>query len=150
VKEKTMTRQPKQGRSRWEPIVIFAVSAAVALIGTRFPAAAVSYAQAQPVAPAAESPFRFEVKESTNSPRGPAVEGYVYNSLPWTITNVRLRVESLDASGATRGESLGWTFGHVEGHGRAYFFVPTTMRGATYRVTVVSFDKVLMHEPQAP
>ena len=41
-----------------------------------------------------ESPFRFQF-EQTESPRGLAVEGYVYNynALPWRITNVRLQVD---------------------------------------------------------
>lgn len=35
--------------------------------------------------------FRFHLEE-LNTPRGKAVEGYIYNDSPWSITNVRLRV----------------------------------------------------------
>jgi hypothetical protein len=45
-----------------------------------------------------ESPFRFQF-EQREGPRGLAVEGYVYNALPWRITNVRLQVDSIDANG---------------------------------------------------
>jgi len=46
----------------------------------------------------ANAPFRFELAE-TNGHRGLGVAGYVYNGLPWRITNVRLRVESVDPNG---------------------------------------------------
>ena len=45
-----------------------------------------------------DAPFRFELAE-TNGHRGLGVAGYVYNGLPWRITNVRLRVESVDPNG---------------------------------------------------
>jgi hypothetical protein len=95
--------------------------------------------------------FRFEVEEAQNLMRGRAVEGFVYNNLPWRITNVRLRVESLDATGAVTGETSGWVVGDVKSGGRGYFYVPVTARGATYRASVQSFDKVgLEVRPEAP
>lgn len=169
------TQRPRQRRRWWKPVAlgVTTVGAFIACwlapvgsasgdvrqlvirhgevdLGTVPFEAPVSYAQAQDLEPAVQSPFRFDFEETANSYRGPAVEGYLYNSLPWTITNVRLRIESLDASGQVRGDALGWTFGHVPAHGRAYFFVSISVRGATYRATVVSFDKVLRHEPQSP
>src|SRR5439155_11572867 len=41
----------------------------------------------------ADAPFRLELAQA-NGARGLGVEGYVYNGLPWRITNVRVRVES--------------------------------------------------------
>ena len=98
---------------------------------------------------AAEDPFRFELKVATGSHRGPAVEGYLYSALPWTIGNVRLLVETLDLAGQVRGEAYGWALGHVPARGRTYFFVRISTLGATYRARVVSFDKI-SREPQSP
>ena len=100
----------------------------------------------------AESQFRFELEEAQRSHRGQAVEGYLYNGLPWRITNVRLRVESLDGSGRVTGEASGWVVGDVKGGGRGYFFVPVVSPAANYRATVQSFDKVVLEAPplQAP
>ena len=95
--------------------------------------------------------FRFELEEAQNPMRGRAVEGFVYNNPPWRITNVRLRVESLDATGAVTGETSGWVVGDVRSGGRGYFYVPVPARGATYRASVQSFDKVgLEVRPEAP
>ena len=104
-------------------------------------------AEAQAPARETQSQFRFELEEAPASHRGRAVEGYVYNHLPWRITNVRLRVECLDQSGAVTSEASGWVVGDVKAGGRAYFFVPVASRAATYRATVQSFDRV---GPEAP
>src|SRR5258707_6987094 len=91
--------------------------------------------------------FRFEL-EQAEGPRGLAVEGYLYNRLPWRITNVRLRVESVDADGAVTASASGWVDGDVKGGGgRAYFYVPVESPAATDRAPVQSFDKVC---PQTP
>jgi hypothetical protein len=99
-----------------------------------------------------ESQFRFELEEAQRSHRGLAVEGYLYNGLSWRITNVRLRVESLDQSGRVTGEVSGWVVGDVKGGDRGYFFVHVVSRATTYRATVQSFDKVVLDAPplQAP
>ena len=59
-----------------------------------------------------ESPFRFQFEQS-ESPRGLAVEGYVYNALPWRITNVRVQVDSIDANGTLVASAAGWVLGDV-------------------------------------
>jgi len=109
-------------------------------------------AKAESPAIGAENQFRFQFEEAQRSHRGQAVEGYLYNGLPWRITNVRLRVESLDGSGRVTGEASGWVVGDVKGGGRGYFFVPVVSPAATYRATVQSFDKVVLEAPplQAP
>jgi len=110
-----------------------------------------SVVAAQP--PAADGPaeFRFELEEAQTPTRGRGVEGYVYNNLPWRITNVRLRVETLDATGAVTGESSGWVVGDVNAGGRAYFYVPVSSRATSYRASVRSYDKVRLEAPtQAP
>jgi hypothetical protein len=85
--------------------------------------------------------FRFDLEES-NTPRGKAVEGYIYNESPWRITNVRLRVQSVDPNGTVTNESSGWVVGDVRGGGRSYFYVPVPAHAASYRARVQSFDKV--------
>src|ERR1700745_1613496 len=99
-------------------------------------------AETQTPGPDAQSPFRFELEETQNPYRGRAVEGYLYNSLPWRITNVRLRVESVEQNGTVPGDASGWVQGDVKAGGRGYFFVPVSSHAATYRATVQSFDKV--------
>jgi hypothetical protein len=98
-----------------------------------------------------ENPFRFELEQS-ESPRGLAVEGYVYNVLPWRITNVRLRVDSIDASGTLVASAMGWVLGDVAAGGRGYFYVPVSAQAPTYRPRVQTFDKVMLEVPalQAP
>ncbi len=92
--------------------------------------------------------FQFELGQS-EGPRGLAVEGYLYNRLPWRITNVRLRVESVDTDGAVTASASGWVDGDVKGGGgRAYFYVPVSSPAATYRATVQSFDKVAPETPR--
>jgi hypothetical protein len=103
--------------------------------------------QAQTSVTDAQSQFRFELEEA-ESHRGRAVEGYVYNGLPWRITNVRLRIESVDPSGTVTGEALGWVVGDVQAGGRGYFYVPVTSRAAVYRPTVQSYDKVVLETPR--
>jgi hypothetical protein len=84
--------------------------------------------------------------------RGRGVEVYVYNSLPWRITNVHLRIKSVDRSGTVTGEAAGWVLGDVAARGRGYFVVPVHSPAAAYRGTVESFDKVApeAHRVEAP
>jgi hypothetical protein len=89
-----------------------------------------------------DSPFRFEIEQRGNPRRGLAVEGYLYSGLPWRISNVRLRVESVDSNGAVTAESHGWLLGDVAPGGRAYFYLPISSPAATYRPAVESFDRV--------
>jgi hypothetical protein len=99
----------------------------------------------------ADAPFRFELAQADGH-RAPGVEGYVYNGLPWRITNVRLRVEGVDANGTVTASASGWVMGNVQAGGRGYFYVPVSSPAMTYRATVQSFDKVAVEAPpvQAP
>jgi hypothetical protein len=102
-----------------------------------------------PAGAAAQSAFAFDFRQ-TEGPRGVGVEGYVYNALPWRITNVRVQVDSIDPSGAVVASASGWVLGDVAARGRAYFYVPVSARAPTYRATVREFDKVMLEAPQAP
>ena len=70
------------------------------------------------------------------------IEGYIYNDSRWRVTDVRLRIVSLDRAGHAVGETSGWVFGDIPAGGRAYFAVPLTEPASTYGVTVISFDVV--------
>jgi hypothetical protein len=98
-----------------------------------------------------QSPFGFQY-EQTQTHRGDGVEGYVYNALPWRITNVRLLVDSLDANGTLIASVSGWVLGDVPAGGRGYFYVPVAAPAATYRASVQAFNKVMLEAsaPQAP
>jgi hypothetical protein len=108
-------------------------------------------ASAQMAIASDESPFRFQFGQS-ESPRGLAVEGYIYNALPWRITNVRVQVDSIDANGTLVASASGWVLGDVPAGGRSYFYVPVSAQAATYRPRVQRFDKVMLEvpAPQAP
>jgi len=97
----------------------------------------------------AQTAFRFELAQA-NGPRGAGVEGYVYNGLPWRITNVRLQVDSVDGNGTVTASSSGWVTGDVGAGGRGYFFVIVSSPATTYRATVQSFDKVAAEAFQSP
>ena len=94
----------------------------------------------------ADTPFRFELAEA-NGHRGLGVAGYVYNRLPWRITNVRLRVDSVDANGTVTASASGWVFGDVRAGGPGFFYVPVSAPAETYHVIVESFDKVAVETP---
>ena len=121
----------------------------LAMIAATIATEAVARAQAPTASD--QSPFRFQFEES-QSRRGVAVEGYVYNTLPWRITNVRLQVDSIDANGILIASASGWVLGDVASGGRGYFYVPVSTHAPKYRPTVQRFDKVMLEAPvpQAP
>ena len=96
-----------------------------------------------------ESAFALDFTQ-TRSFRGVGIEGYVYNALPWRITNVRVQVDSIDANGTVIASASGWVLGDVAARGRAYFYVPVSASAPTYRATVQQFDKVMLEAPQSP
>ena len=104
-------------------------------------------AKAQTATADAQTPFQFELAQA-DGPRGLGVEGYVHNSLPWRITNVRLRVDSVDGDGTVTATAWGWVLGDVKAGGRGYFWVPVSSAANTYRATVQSFDKVAVEAPR--
>jgi hypothetical protein len=81
-----------------------------------------------------------------------AVEGYVYNALPWRITNVRVQVDSIDANGALVASASGRVLGDLAAGGRGCFYVRISVQAATYRPSVQTFAKVMLEvpAPQAP
>src|SRR5262245_63799462 len=84
-------------------------------------------AMAQTPVAETQAPFRFEL-DQTDGPRGRGVEGYVCNGLPSRITNVRLRVDSVDTNGMVTASASGWVVGDVKAGGRGYLYVAVSAR----------------------
>lgn len=70
----------------------------------------------------------------------PVIQGYVYNDYLRAASDVRLLVETLDASGTMIASDLGFVRGVVAFGGRNYFEIPLRTPGASYRVRVTGFD----------
>jgi len=51
-------------------------------------------------------------------------------------TNVRLRVDSVDANGMVTASASGWVVGDVKAGGRGHFYVAVSSPPTMYRVTV--------------
>jgi hypothetical protein len=70
----------------------------------------------------------------------PVIQGYVFNDHGRPAGDVHLLVETLDASGAVIGRTIGFVRGVVQFNDRAYFEVPIKTPGASYRVSVTALD----------
>lgn len=70
----------------------------------------------------------------------PEIRGYVYNDYGRAANNVRLLVETLDASGQVVDRAYGYVIGVVPAFSRAAFDVRLRTEGASYRIVVTSFD----------
>lgn len=119
-----------------EGLVFVMVAAVVAggPIGAPAPAVAVS-------TPSGIDP-RLRLDWEAGAGRGgrTVIQGYVYNDYGRAATDVHLLVETLDASGATVARTIGFVQGTVQFNSRVYFEVPIKVIGASYRVTVTSFE----------
>jgi hypothetical protein len=114
--------------------LVAAVLLALWPITTPAPVAAVS-------APSGiDSRIRLDWEAGTRRGGKPAIQGYVYNDYGRPATDVHLLVETLDASGAVIAKTIGFVQGVVQFNDRVYFEVPLKAPGASYRVTVTSFD----------
>jgi hypothetical protein len=114
--------------------LVAAVLLALWPIATPAPVAAVS-------APSGiDSRIRLDWEAGTRRGGKPAIQGYVYNDYGRPATDVHLLVETLDASGAVIAKTIGFVQGVVQFNDRVYFEVPLKATGASYRVTVTSFD----------
>ena len=103
-------------------------------IGGPAPAAAVS------VPSGIDARLRLDWEAGTRRGGRPVIQGYVYNDYGRPAADVHLLVETLDAAGAVVARSIGFVRGVVQFKDRVYFEVPLRMAGASYRVTVTSFD----------
>jgi hypothetical protein len=79
--------------------------------------------------------------EVTDGPRGPQVEGYIYNdSRMGTAIRMLLAIERLDPAGQPVQCAQVWVSGTVPQDDRAYFAALVPDAGARYRVRILSFD----------
>jgi hypothetical protein len=116
--------------------LVLATAAILALgpVAMPMPAAAAS-------APSGIDPrIRLDWEAGTRRGSKPVIQGYVYNDYGRPATDVHLLVETLDASGAVTARTIGFVQGVVQFNDRVYFEVPLKAAGASYRVTVTSFD----------
>ena len=113
-------------------IALVAAIALIAPAGAWTPAESASFFVANP---------EFRVTwEAAQTKRGqPIIQGYVYNTSTSAASDIRVRIESLDAEGRTIAETVAPLFGDTQPGGRSYFELPVRTPGVSYRVTVVSF-----------
>jgi hypothetical protein len=69
----------------------------------------------------------------------PNVNGYVVNNYRVRAANMRLVIESLDATGKPVDTTSGYV-ADVPPGGRVYFEVPVKQKAARYRVTITGWD----------
>ena len=74
-------------------------------------------------------------------PRGPVIEGYVYNRYAQPTDRMRLSIDQLDAAGNVVGTTDTWVMGGVPPNNRAWFSVRVP-DAPNYRVEILSFDWV--------
>ena len=81
----------------------------------------------------------------------PVVEGYVNNTSPYTVGNVRVLVDSFDAAGYVVDQRIAWVPGTLGGDDRLYFEVPVDA-APRYGVRVFSYDRLetAEHRIEAP
>lgn len=91
--------------------------------------------------------FRVEWTTRTDAWVKPGIDGYVYNDSVYRVSNVRLRVETLDQTNQRISERFSWVYGNIDARGRGHFVLPPPAAGGTYRITVVSCDPVAREAP---
>ncbi len=84
--------------------------------------------------------LRFEWEVGQDRKGRPQIEGYIYNDYMRLANNVVLLVETLDASGQITDRTIGHVSGIVPVFNRTYFIVPLKHAGASYRITVTSYE----------
>jgi hypothetical protein len=112
---------------------IASLALALVCVGT-----APAWAQTLFAAQSLQQYFRVEWQPTQNR-RGPAIEGYVYNTSYRTAQRVSVRIERVDGSGGVVGSSTVWIPGEVPMTDRVYFSA-SVPAAAGYRVQVLSFD----------
>lgn len=78
------------------------------------------------------------------------IQGSVYNSSPYRVTDVRLQVEGIDGENHPVGQLFAWAIGDIPPGGESSYVADTIPGAVAYRVTVVSYDLVSVSEVQAP
>ncbi len=87
-----------------------------------------------------DSRLRLDWEVGTRHGGRPVIQGWVYNDFWQAAKDVRLLVETLDASSNVIARDSGFVRGVIQFNGRTYFEVPLKTTGASYRVSVTAFD----------
>lgn len=114
--------------------LLLATTAVLALAAGSPPAAALSAASS------VDARIRLDWEVGATRGGRPVIQGYVYNDYGRPASDVQLLVETLDASGAVIGRTVGFVRGVVQLNDRTYFEVPIKVTGASYRVSITGFD----------
>ena len=77
----------------------------------------------------------------------PRIEATVHNDSPYRVTDVRLRVDGLNADNHQVGQRVVWALGDIGPNGETSVVAETIPGAVTYRITVVSFDLVSVEAP---
>jgi len=87
-----------------------------------------------------DGPFQVEWETVQTKKGSPLIAGYVQNTRGGGVTNVRIRVDTLDAQGQVIGTATALAPGYVGGFSRTYFEVPIEKTGIGYRVSIIGWD----------
>ena len=107
---------------------------ALAGVGPATPAGALSATSS------VDSRLRLDWEVGARHGGRPVIQGYLYNDYLRSAAEVRLLVETLDASGGVTARQVGFVLGVIPFKDRAYFEVPVKTAGASYRVSITAFD----------
>ena len=107
---------------------------ALAGVGPATPAGALSATSS------VDSRLRLDWEVGVRHGGRPVIQGYLYNDYLRSAAEVRLLVETLDASGGVTARQVGFVLGVIPFKDRAYFEVPVKTAGASYRVSITAFD----------
>ncbi len=84
--------------------------------------------------------LHFEYQVGQDRKGRPEIEGYLYNDYMRAAINVRMIVETLDASGQVIDTTFAYIQGTVPLSGRTYFEVPLKHPGASYRLRITMYE----------
>jgi hypothetical protein len=85
--------------------------------------------------------FRVSLQPETD-PVASRMEGRIHNDSGFRVTNVRLHVEGVDASGQPVGRRFTWAFGDIAPGGETSFILEAMPGAVSYRIAVDAFDVV--------
>jgi hypothetical protein len=72
----------------------------------------------------------------------PRIEGRVHNDSRFRVTDVRLRVDGLDADGHSMGWTFAWAVGDIVPGGETSFVVEGMPGAVSYHIAVEAYDVV--------
>jgi hypothetical protein len=106
-------------------------------VGALYPAGPTAALSA---ASSVDSRIRLDWEVGSGHGGRPVIQGWAYNDSGRAAKDVRLLVETLDASDNVIVRDIGFVRGVVQFNDRTYFEVPLKTSGASYRVRVTAFD----------